>query len=158
MVFWVMLALEERSLEISRRCLRMPVEQIEARYLAVYRAHLAHEVRHVQIDWHLIERYYAGQSILRRRLNARLFRLAVGRFFLPPRRAAVRVVDRLVNEYQDLKPLGRVMTQQLDKVGCDPAYHGMMYSRETTPITFSLFDRFPEFHAMRHVLHSYLPQ
>lgn len=29
LVYWVMLALEERSLEISRRCTRMPTEQIE---------------------------------------------------------------------------------------------------------------------------------
>jgi hypothetical protein len=158
LVFWIMLALEERSLEISRRCLRLPAEQIEPRYLAVYRAHLAHEVRHVQIDWHLIERYYAGRSALVRLTNARLFRLAIRQFFLPPTRSAVRVVQRLVSEHPELKPLRRVIEQQLKDVGRDPAYHQMMYSRESTPITFSLFDRFAEFHALREVLHSYEPQ
>lgn len=158
MVFWVMLALEERSLEISRRCLCVPHEQIEPRYSAVYRAHLSHEVRHVQIDWHLIERYYATQSALRRRLNARLFCLTIHKFFLPPTRTAVRVTDRLVAEFPVLQPLRRLIKKQLEDVGRDPAYHQMMYSRESTPITFSLFDRFEEFHGIRTVLHTYQPQ
>jgi predicted metal-dependent hydrolase len=157
-VFWIMLALEERSLEISRRCMHMSPGRIEPRYAAIYRAHLAHEVRHVQIDWHLIERYYAGRSALLRQCNAQLFRLAIKRFFLPPTRSAVRVVTRLVAEHPELGPLDSVMRQQLYRVGDDPAYHQMMYSRESTPITCSLFDQFAEFHAMGGVLHSYRPQ
>jgi hypothetical protein len=158
MVFWVMLALEERSLEISRRCMRLPAEQIEPRYLAIYRTHLAHEVRHVQIDWHLIERYYETRSRTIRRLNATLFRSAIRRFFLPPTRSAVRVLTRLIVEQPELEPLAFAMRRQLRQVGSDPAYHQMMYSRESTPITFALFDRFPEFYAMREVLQSYRPQ
>jgi hypothetical protein len=158
MVFWIMLALEERSLEISRRCMRLPAEHIEPRYLAVYRAHLAHEVQHVQIDWHLIERFYAPRSALVRRVNASLFRSAIRHFFLPPTRSAVCVINRLIVEQPELQPLARTMTQQLHKVGSDPAYHAMMYSRESTPITFSLFDRFPEFRPMCRVLKSYQPQ
>jgi hypothetical protein len=33
-----------------------------------------------------------------------------------------------------------------------------MYSRESTPITFALFDRFEEMHAMQTVLRSYQPR
>jgi hypothetical protein len=33
-----------------------------------------------------------------------------------------------------------------------------MYSRRTTPLTFALFDEFPEFHQMRCVLRAYKPQ
>ncbi len=158
LVFWVMLALEERSLEISRRCMRLPVEQIEPRYVAIYRAHLAHEVRHVQIDWYLIERYYAGRSATLRKFNAEMFRWAIKRFFLSPTRTAVSVVGRLVAEHPELGAFRSVIKQQLDGVGRDPGYHQMMYSRESTPITFSLFDQFAEFHAMSGVLHSYHPQ
>jgi hypothetical protein len=157
-VFWMMLALEERSLEISRRCMRLAEQQIEPRYLAIYRAHLTHEVRHVQIDCHLIERYYAMRSAYVRRFNAGLFRSAIRNFFLPPTRTAVRVVNRLVSEFAELKPLRSCMRQQLDDVGRDRDYHRMMYSRESTPITFALFDRFSEFHAIQNVLLSYKPQ
>ena len=158
MVFFVMLALEERSLEISRRCMQMPTDKIEPRYLAIYRTHLKHEARHVQLDRQLIERFYARMSPLRRRLNARLLRLAIGRFFLPPTRSAVRVVRRLVAECPELLSLRRLVEAQLAQVGEDEAYQEMMYSRYSTPITFSLFDRFPELHAMRYVLLCYEPQ
>jgi hypothetical protein len=154
-VYWVMLALEERSLEISRRCLRMPIDQIEPRYLAVYRAHLLHETRHVQIDWHLIEQFYAQRSSAVRRLNASMFCFAVRKFFLPPTNSATHVISRLVFEHPELEAHRSLMWRQLRQVGSDPAYHQMMYSRDTTPITFSLFDRFPEFRAMSRVLLSY---
>jgi P-aminobenzoate N-oxygenase AurF len=158
MAFWVMLILEERSLEISRRCMRSGDHVIEPRYRAIYRAHLAHEVRHVQIDWHLIERYYAGRSAMLRRINARMLLTAVAHFFLPPTRAAVRVVGRLVEEHPELEPIAATMRRQLVDVGSEPAYHEMMYSRESTPIAFLLFDRFPELHSMRRVLLSYQPR
>jgi hypothetical protein len=61
-------------------------------------------------------------------------------------------------EFKELQSLRSEIRQQLVRVGDDPAYHEMMYSRKSTPVTFSLFDRFPEFHAMRHVLHSYVPE
>jgi hypothetical protein len=136
----------------------MPAGQIEPRYRAVYRAHLSHELRHVEIDWHLIDRYYGCRSQFVRHLNARLFRLAIGRFFLPPTWSAVKVVDRLVLEHRELATLHAAMRRELADVGQELAYQQMMYSRETTPITFALFDRFPEFHAMRRVLRTYQPQ
>jgi hypothetical protein len=153
-----MLLLEERSLEMSRRCMRRADHEIEPRYRAIYRAHLAHEVRHVHIDWHLIEQYFSGRSAMLRRLNARMLRTAIARFFLPPTQTAVRVVRRLVDEHPELAPLTGTMRRQLVDVGRNSAYHEMMYSRESTPIAFSLFDRFPELHAMRRVLYSYQPR
>jgi hypothetical protein len=158
MVYWVMLALEERSLEISRRCMRMPADQIEPRYLAIYSAHLKHELRHVQLDLQLIDRFYRVLSPQLRQLNARLLRFAIGHFLLPPTRSAVRVIRRLTLEYPVLLPLRDEIEAQLAKLGSDEAYQSMMYSRRSTPITFSQFDRYPEMHAMRNVLYSYEPQ
>src|SRR4051812_14361459 len=118
-VFWVMLALEERSLEISRRCIQLPTDEIEPRYLAIYRTHLSDEVRHVQIDWHLIERYYAARSAAVRKLNARLFRQAIRSFFLPPTRSAVCVIEHLTHECPELKPLSNKMKRQVSAVSRD---------------------------------------
>jgi hypothetical protein len=84
-----------------------------------------------------------------------LFRLAIQRFFLPPTRSAQRVILRLIREYAELEPLSSAMLQQLRQVGQNSRYHQMMYSRDSTPITFSLFDSFPEFRTMSRVLHSY---
>lgn len=157
MVYWIMLALEERSLDLSRRCMKMETEQIEPHYLWVYREHLKDEMRHVQIDWHLIDLYYSNKSSTLRRCNARLLQTAIGRFLLPPTRSAVRVVQRLAEEFPELNELLPEMKRQLRSLAENAAYQQMMYSRETTPITFGLFDRFPEMHRMQTTLLSYCP-
>jgi hypothetical protein len=156
-VIWIMLALEERSLDISRRSLRMDQDRIEPRYRAVYSRHLRDETRHVQMDWHLIDLLYANRSPALRRFNAKLLAFILGRFFLPPTRSAVRVIRRLVSEQPAMKSLLPNMVQQLQRLAHDPEYHEMMYSRRTTPITFALFDRFEEMHVMQKVLLSYRP-
>lgn len=157
-VFWVMLALEERSLDISRRCMKMDRDRIEPRYRAIYQQHLKDESQHVQFDWHLIERFYMNRSRAVRWTNAKLLRLLIGRFFLPPTRSAVRVVRRLTVEHPELAPRQPEIIRQLKALRDNPDYHDMMYSPTVTPVTFALFDRFEEMHAMRHVLRSYHPR
>lgn len=154
-VYWIMLALEERSLDLSRRCLKMDEQQIEPHYLWVYHQHLKDEIRHVQIDWHLIDLYYSGRSAPLRWCNAKLLQTAIASFLLPPNRSAIRVVRRLVVECPELAEVLPEMERQLKALSSDAAYHQMMYSRETTPITFRLFDRFPEMHRMQNTLLSY---
>lgn len=156
-VFWIQLAQEERSIEISRRCLRMPSETIEPRYAAVYGEHLRDEVRHVQVDCHLIERFHASQSLAVRRVTATLFRWVVANLFLRPSRSTVRVIDTLALEHPELRPAVPRMVRELRALVGDDEYHQMMYSRRTTPITFGLFDAFPEFHSMTRVLRAYTP-
>jgi hypothetical protein len=156
-VFWTQLAQEEHSIEISRRCLRMPADALEPRYAAVYAEHLRDEVRHVQVDCHLIERFHASQPRAARRATAAVFRWVLANVFLRPARSAVRVVEVLVSEFDELRPLRPQMTRELKALVTSDAYHQMMYSRQTTPITFELFDAFPEFHSMRTVLRAYTP-
>jgi hypothetical protein len=156
-VFWVQLVQEERSIEISRRCLRIPPGRLEPRYAAAYRAHVLDEIRHVRLDWHLIERFYRHRSPAVRRLTAALLALAVRAFFLAPAGSTRRVVDALVSEFPELAPLRPRIVCELRALARDADYHEMMYSRRSTPITFALFDRFPEFHRMRRVLESYEP-
>lgn len=156
-VFWIQLVQEERSIEISKRCLRMPGESIEPRYAAVYGEHLRDEVRHIQVDCHLIERFHAAQSRTARKLTARAFRWVLSRLFLRPARSTMRVIEVLASEYRELRPLRSQMARQLRTLVSDQAYHEMMYSRTTTPITFDLFDAFPEFHSMRKALRAYVP-
>jgi hypothetical protein len=156
-VLWVQLLQEERSIDISRRCLRLPADTIEPRYAAVYREHLRDEVRHVQLDCHLIAHVQAAQSAAARRATAAVVRYLVGRFFLRPARSSMRVVDVLVAEFPELGPLAPRLTRELRRVAGDDRYHAMMYSRATTPIAFAMFDAHPEFHGMGTVLRAYRP-
>jgi len=156
-VLWMMLSLEEHSIEVSRRGGALPAGRLEGHWAAAYRAHLEDEVRHVQVDWHLIERFHHGAG-WRRRANAWLVTLGIGRFLLAPSRSGARVVAQLVAEFEELRPRAAEMVRELRQLDRSPEYQAMMYSRETTPLTFALFDRFPEFQRMGRVLSAYRPE
>ena len=126
-VFWLQLVQEERSLEISRRCMRVPPQAMEPRYAAAYTAHLPDEARHVQIDRHLIDRYYRPRSIAVRRATALLFRAIVGTLLMTPVRSTARVVRILAAEYPELAPLVPRMLDELGSLQDSVAYHEMMY-------------------------------
>ena len=157
LVFWLQLVQEERSLEISRRCMHLPAPSIEPRYLGAYGAHLPDEARHVQIDRFLIERYYAKRNAMVRRTSAWLMKTIVRLLLVTPVHSTAHVVRILATEYPELAPLVPQMLRELEALGCNIEYHEMMYSRDTTPVTFALFDEYPEFHAMREVLLAYEP-
>lgn len=157
-VFWIQLVQEERSLEISRRCMRVSPEVMEPRYAAAYGAHLPDEARHVQIDRHLIDHFYRPRSLAVRQASALLFRIIVGTLLVTPVYSTGRVVRVLAAEYPELAPLVPRMLQGLKELRGSVEYHEMMYSRRSTPVTFALFDEFPEFHQMRAVLRAYQPR
>ena len=157
-VFWIQLVQEERSLEISRRCMRVSPHVIEPRYAVAYGAHLPDEARHVQIDRHLIEHFYRPRGVAVRRASALLFRTIVGMLLVTPVHSTARVVRVLAAEYPDLAPLVPRMLRELRDLRSSIEYHEMMYSRRSTPVTFALFDEFPEFHQMRAVLRAYDPR
>jgi hypothetical protein len=157
-VFWLQLVQEERSIEISRRCMRIPPQAMEPRYAAAYGAHLPDEARHVQIDRHLIDHFYRPRSMAVRRASALLFRAIVGTLLVTPVHSTARVVRALADEYPELAPLVPRMLRELRDLRSSVEYHEMMYSRRTTPVTFGLFDEFPEFHQMRAVLRGYDPR
>ncbi len=158
LVFWLQLVQEERSLDISRRCMRLPASSIEPRYLAAYGAHLPDEARHVQIDRYLIERYYRGRSAFVRLTSARLFSTIVRALLVTPIHSTARVVRILAAEYPELSSLVPRMRGELEALARSAEYHEMMYSRTTTPVTFALFDEHREFHSMREVLLAYEPR
>jgi hypothetical protein len=135
----------------------MPVGALEPRYAAVYGEHLRDEVRHVQVDCHLIERFHSAQSLAARRMTAAAFRWITSNLFLRPARSSVRVLEVLTSEYRELRPLLPRMVRELRALVTDDAYNQMMYSRQTTPLTFAMFDAFPEFHSMSRVLRAYTP-
>src|SRR5262249_20710622 len=70
MVFWMMLLMEERSLRMSKAYAAASPDTIDERFLEAYLAHAEDEVRHVQIDWHLLEQFYGSRPNWLRKLNA----------------------------------------------------------------------------------------
>ena len=150
MVFWVMLLMEERSLMIGRRYAAADAAQtLEPHFAATYRAHLEDEIRHVHLDWHLLERFYQSRPAWVRKLNARLLEAFVVGLFLKPRRANVRLIDLLIAEFPELAAMRPALVAAVRGLHENPAYRDMMYSEESTPIARSLLETFPELHRLR---------
>ncbi len=141
-LFWMMLIMEERSLMISRRI--AAEEDVCPRWAAVFRAHLIDEVRHVQTDWHLLDRFWQTRSHLTRQANAWLLRATVLGLFLKPGRANVRLVDLLIADFPDLASRRAELVAAVRKLGGAAGYRTMMYSPESAPITCKLFGELPE--------------
>ncbi len=153
---WIMLAAEEQSVEISRRSAAV-ASQLEPTWAAAYRAHALDEVRHVQIDLHLLDRFHSPRGSRERSANAAVVRFVLGHLLLAPGRSAERVLAQLVSEFPDARGTEAEMRAELRALGACPAYQALKYSREATPFTFAAFDRHPEFHGASRVLHAYAP-
>lgn len=156
-VLWIALVMEERALAASRALLRRGEDEIEPHYLAVYQAHLQDEIRHVHLDWHLLEELHGTSSPFWRKVNAHLFAYSLSRFFLAPRRAGRRVIELLLVEHPELRTKRKRLLHALGTLSQNRAYHQMMYSREVTPIAFMLFDRCAEFRSLERSLLAYTP-
>ena len=145
---WIMLILEEHGNEIARRCAAKRPDQIEPHFAAAYLAHVRDEVRHVQIDWHLLEWAWPTLRGWRRYVNVRIFLSVVNRLLFNTEHAAISVVEELVREKPRLRPLLPRIRAELREVGRNPEFRSMMFSARTSPIVFHLLDRFPELQAI----------
>ncbi len=153
---WIWLALlqEERSIAVSAECLKAGAV-LEPSFAAVHRRHMADEVDHVRWDLTLIERVWLPMPRWKRRLQALLFGLMMAEFFTAPKRSARAVVRALTGEFPNLRPLEPQLLSELADLANSVAYHAILYSRETTPRCFGLFDGLPEFHDIGRALPAY---
>lgn len=153
-LLWVMLAMEEHEVWVAER-FTVSDEGLEPNFVALQRAHGEDERRHVGLDADLLARLHGTLPGPWRRANAGAFAWILKTWLCAPGRASARILDRLLAEFPDLAPLRGRMLKELAALGRNPDYQRMMYSRESTPLLFGLFDRFPEFQAMEKVLLAY---
>ena len=153
---WIplMLLQEERSIAVGRECMRME-NRLEPSFIKLHRKHLADEVDHVRWDLKLIEQVWLPMPMWKRRIQARLFGTVMSEFFTTPKRAGKAVLQALIDEYPDLKPLETTLHLELAALATCRAYHASLYSREITPRGFALFDDLPEFRDLGRFLLAY---
>ncbi len=154
MVFWIMLLMEERSLMISRRYAAMDPATLDSRFAETYRAHAEDEVRHVHLDWHMLEHFYISRPRWLRRVNAKLLEWFMVGLFFKPKRANVRLVELLIAEYPELASRRAELRSAVAGLVTNPGYRTIMYSAESTPISRELFERMPEFASLRKRLYA----
>jgi hypothetical protein len=151
---WLMLLQEERSVAVSRECLKA-AENLEPAFTALHRKHLADEIGHVQWDIQLVERVWLPMPRWKRRLHARLFGWMMAEFFTAPKRSARAVLRALIDEFPELVGLADPLFRELGDLASSIPYHASLYSRETTPRCFALFDELPEFRDIGRSLPAY---
>jgi hypothetical protein len=132
-VIWIMLTLEEHSINMAHRCARMPPEALEPHYAAAHRIHVADEVRHVSVDRELSEKFDRTLPQFLRGINARMFGLFIHRLWLRPVQSAMCVIDALICEFPELASSRVEMRQQLAKLAAHPVYQKMMLSAVSPP-------------------------
>jgi hypothetical protein len=163
-VFWVWMALafEEKTVDYYRHYQRHEKERPDAPldplYTDVHRFHMLDEVRHVQIDHHLVREFYDRCGALLRGLNVRLLARTL-RAYTRPKRTNLRVVEELARRHPRLAPRVETLKRQLRELAARRDWQEITYSRRNAPQTFALFDAHPEMHALAgSVLFCYEPE
>lgn len=157
MFAWLMLIQEERSAYYANEVLA-EAGALEPHFVRTHRAHLADETGHVDWDLDIIDFVWRRAPQLIRSLNARILGWMLENFFCAPRRAALRVLDALIDEFPDLAPRKVELRQALLDLGRAPDYRLTLYSRAIVPKTYAGFDRWPEFACLSQRMPGYRPQ
>ena len=144
MFLWLILILEERAMHCSRVFLAHESD-LAAPFFQVQRQHLADEVDHVQWDEQVIESIWPSIPYWLRRQNVRAMDWMLREFIVAPKRAAVRVLDALVDRHPDLQPLLPQLKAELRELGQTKAFQQSIFCPPVAPRSERLMTRYPEF-------------
>ena len=147
--FWCVLgvAFEEKTIDYYRHYQRhkreRPEKELDPLYFDVHKLHMLDEVRHVQIDHHLVKLFYEGQGSIGRKINVKVISKML-QSYARPKRTSIRVVEDLVREHPDLQPKLEAMCTQLRSL----PWSAISYTPKNVPQTYALFEEYPE---LRHL-------
>jgi hypothetical protein len=152
---WLTIFLEERTLFVSRRYIearRSAPDSIDALHAEVHAFHFRDEVRHCQIDQHLLDALYDPQPTWKRKLCGMTFVHAL-RAFVFPSRTTHRILDVLGSEHSRLREriIPRLLAE-LPEIGRDVRFHRRLFSRGSLPRTLRLLSQYPEHAAVWRML------
>ena len=146
LLVWVWLAalVEERTVLLARAYLRGAPGTLDARHRQVHALHLRDEVRHCQLDVHLLGACYSAEPAWNKRLAAAMLRIGLAAS-LRADAAAPQVVRQLGREFPRLqyKLLPRLL-RQLRDLDRNPAYRGTLFGRAAMPRFHALLVDHPE--------------
>ena len=149
LIAWVWLAIfvEERTLYLSRlhiSAAKKASAQVDALHTQVHSFHFRDEVRHYQLDQHLLTWIYDPQPRWKKQLSAFMFRQFV-RSYVAARRTATHILTQLGNEYPALRrEVLPQMLSEMRQVARNPRYHEKHFSPAAQPHTLKLLAEYPE--------------
>lgn len=141
---WMALALEEKTIAISREYenkAESTVADTDGLYRLIHRLHARDEVRHVQLDQHVLRYLYKGAPEWRKRFNTRLVARSLRSFTTPRLKSTrVNVLLETVKRHSRLKRWEHEMVAAITGLYTNDAYQSRVWGRGTLPITFRLLD------------------
>jgi hypothetical protein len=142
-LLWLQLMAEERALHFGR-CYVRHAGQIDPRFLAVQRRHLADEPGHVRRDVLFIEWLWPATPAWLRRINARFLEWLLREFFHLPKHSGKRVVMEWLSLHPELEPQRSAILDDWRQLGCNPDFLHSLYPRAALPKTAALASDWPE--------------
>ncbi len=144
---WTAVFFEERTVDYCRHYLaaqKQDADALDPTYVQLHEFHFKDELRHYQLDQHLLGWMYDPKPRWKKRLAGRMFR-SLMRSYVFPHRTSRRVLDLLAAEFPrlnaEIKP---ALLRELPDIGRSRAFHRMAFSRESVPKTMALFAEYPE--------------
>jgi hypothetical protein len=156
LLLWLMHLQEERALFFGRTFLKC-ADSLEPHFVATQRKHVADEIGHIRWDETLLDWVWPKTGLLRRQLNTRILAWMIEEYFSTPKRAALRVLQALLQEFPELQPQYAGFCTQFLDLGKDPGYRRSLYCQENVPKTFKRFDAWKEFQPLAAVMPGYIP-
>ena len=102
-------------------------------------------MHHVRIDHALLDLLIERLPPWLRAVNAVLYRRFIRTMWLRPTAAGRRVIEVLVREHPQLRPIRPRLLRALATLHRNGEFRQMMFSPQTFPLTFSLIRRYGEF-------------
>jgi len=151
MLIWLQLLQEERAMHFSK-CFLTEGEMLEPEFLAAQRKHLSDEIDHIRWDHELLDWLWPSTSHWWRIVNAKLFCWMVREFFYTPKRAGVRVVEHLVQEFPELRFMLPRLKKEMLGLAANPTYLRSLYSEKIAPNSYEHLRIYPEFSKLTTIL------
>ena len=145
---WLILLLEEHSTLLSRSMRDRPMTEslgpLEPNMVKAHTMHLKDEARHVHIDANLIDLLMEKTPPLWQATNALLFRRMLAEI-LTPKRAGIRVIRHLAQEFPSLRANEKPMISAIRAQGLDQSMLTGLTDERAMPVTALMLEKYPEF-------------
>lgn len=144
---WTAIFFEERTVDYCRHYLKTAKAdpaRLDPTFVMLHEYHFKDELRHYQLDQHILAWMYDPQPAWKRRIAGAMFgKLMRGYVF--PKRTSLRILEVLAREFPRLRAeaIPRLKAE-IGGVGLSKEFHRMAFSRQAVPKTMDLFAEYPE--------------
>lgn len=148
---WLSILFEERTLDFSRRYLE-DQKQIDPQFVRAHKMHMIDEARHVQMDYHLVERFYKSAPAWQKKLTV-FFMNQVVESYASPSRVPMKILRQMQKELPSMTEEKILSFQQeLPSLKTNEAFLKSAFGPRATRRTYELLLDYNEFSSITQFL------